>query len=171
MSKLYFNKKNMGEYTNSEKLAQLKVEKGEWKEYGETENEIVMQGDGSGYCFACDYIEPLDKVKQDKLAELKGERDKLEVEPIATPYGTFDYDEKARERINAAIIALDVQGADATITWTLADNTDAVVTANILRAVIALVAKRSNELHIRYRQLANAVADCATVDAVRVVEW
>lgn len=41
----------------------------------------------------------------------------------------YDYDSKARDRINAAIIALDVQGEGAKISWTTADNEDAVVTA------------------------------------------
>ena len=87
---LYYNKENKGEYTNNEKLARLKVKRGEWKEYGETEDEIVMQGDNSGYVFKTEYIEPIDNIVSEKLSELRAIRDKEEVEPIPTPYGLFD---------------------------------------------------------------------------------
>ena len=70
---------------------------------------------------------------------------------ILSPHNSFDYDDKARERINAAIIALSLQGEGATIDWTTADNQDVKVTANDLRMVIAAVAVRSNALHTAYR--------------------
>ena len=95
--------------------------------------------------------EPIENVKQHKIMELKRQRDAAEVEPIEYNGHSFDYDDKARERINAAIIALDVQGADASIDWTTADNQDVKVTANDLRMVIAAVAVRSNALHTAYR--------------------
>ena len=95
--------------------------------------------------------EPIENVKQHKIMELKRQRDAAEVEPIEYNGHSFDYDDKARERINAAIIALDVQGADASIDWTTADNQDVKVTANDLRMVITAVAVRSNALHTAYR--------------------
>lgn len=95
--------------------------------------------------------EPLEVIKQRKITELKYQRDKAEVEPINYNGHSFDYDDKARERINAAIIALSLQGEGATIDWTTADNQDVKVTANDLRMVIAAVAVRSNALHTAYR--------------------
>ena len=95
--------------------------------------------------------EPIENVKQRKILMLKRQRDKAEVQPIEYNGNLYDYDEKARDRINAAIIALDVQGADASIDWTTADNQDVKVTANDLRMVIAAVAVRSNTLHTAYR--------------------
>ena len=95
--------------------------------------------------------EPLENIKQRKILMLKRQRDTAEVEPIAYNGHSFDYDEKARDRINAAIIALSLQGADASIDWTTADNQDVKVTANDLRMVIAAVAVRSNALHTAYR--------------------
>lgn len=83
----------------------------------------------------------LDEVKAAKIAELKAERDSKEVKPITYNGNSYDYDDKARERINAAIIALDVQTAQtkatASIDWTTADNQDVKVTADDLRCVIA----------------------------------
>nr|DAQ89429.1 MAG TPA: tail fiber assembly protein [Caudoviricetes sp.] len=111
----------------------------------------------------------LDEVKADKVQSLKTERDSKEVEPITYNGNSYDYDDKARERINAAIIALDVQGADAYIDWTTADNADVRVTANDLRMVIAMVANRSNALHIAYRKAKDKVEQAATVAEVEAV--
>lgn len=95
--------------------------------------------------------EPLENIKQRKILMLKRQRDTAEVEPIEYGGHSFDYDDKARDRINAAIIALSLQGEDASIDWTTADNQDVKVTANDLRMVIAAVAVRSNALHTAYR--------------------
>lgn len=111
----------------------------------------------------------LDEVKAAKIADLKAERDSKEVEPITYNGNSYDYDDKARERINAAIIALDVQGADASIDWTTADNADVKVTANDLRAVVASVARRSNTLHIAYREAKDKVEQATTVAEVEAI--
>ena len=95
--------------------------------------------------------EPLEVLRQRKITELKYQRDKAEAEPIEYNGHSFDYDDKARDRINAAIIALSLQGEGASIDWTTADNQDVKVTANDLRMVIAAVAVRSNALHTAYR--------------------
>lgn len=95
--------------------------------------------------------EPIENIKQRKILMLKRQRDTAEVEPIEYGGHSFDYDDKARDRINAAIIALSLQGEGASIDWTTADNQDVKVTANDLRMVIAAVAVRSNALHTAYR--------------------
>lgn len=95
--------------------------------------------------------EPIENVKQRKILMLKRQRDTAEVEPIEYNGHSYDYDDKARDRINAAIIALSLQGEGASIDWTTADNQDVKVTANDLRMVIAAVAVRSNALHNAYR--------------------
>ena len=101
-----------------------------------------------------------EELKQQKIQELKWERDRKEVEPIAYNGHTYDYDDKARDRINAAIIALDLQGEKASIEWTLADNSNITVTANDLRVVIGAVAVRSNALHVAYRTAKEKVEVC-----------
>lgn len=95
--------------------------------------------------------EPIETLRERKIMELKRQRDVAEVEPIEYNGHSFDYDDKARDRINAAIIALSLQGEGASIDWTTADNQDVKVTANDLRCVIAAVAVRSNALHNAYR--------------------
>lgn len=113
--------------------------------------------------------EPIEILRERKIMELKAERDSKEVEPIEYGGNSYDYDDKARDRINAAIIALDVQGADASIDWTTADNKDVKVTANDLRAIVAAVAVRSNHLHIAYRTAKAQVEAAGTADEVRAV--
>lgn len=115
--------------------------------------------------------EPLEVIKQRKIEELKYQRDKAEVEPIAYNGYSYDYDSKARDRISAAIIALDLQGADADIAWTTAGNQDVSVTAADLRAIVAAVAVRSNALHIKYRRLKQQVQACSSAGDVEAIKW
>ncbi len=110
----------------------------------------------------------LNEVKANKINELKGIRDTKEVEPIRTDKGLFDYDEKARDRIKDAMVALKYSG---TIEWTLADNTDVSVSQLDLENVIMAVASRSNELHITYRNLKERVNAAQTVEEVNAIVW
>lgn len=113
--------------------------------------------------------EPLENVRAHKIFELKAERDNKEVEPIAYDGHLYDYDSKARDRIAAAIIALDVQGEGAKISWTTADNEDAEVTAADLRAIVAAVAVRSNLLHIAYRTAKAQVEAAQSKDEIDII--
>lgn len=113
----------------------------------------------------------LEEVKAAKIAGLKAERDSKEVEPITYNGNSYDYDDRARERINAAIIALDVQGADASIDWTTADNAEVKVTVYDLRAIVAAVAVRSNALHIAYRKAKEKVEAATTAADVEAVTF
>lgn len=113
--------------------------------------------------------EPLENIKQRKILMLKRQRDTSEVEPIAYNGHSYDYDSKARDRISAAIIALELQGEGATIEWTTADNADVKVTAQDLRRVIAVVAQRSNALHVAYRAAKDKVEQSTTVADVEAV--
>lgn len=111
--------------------------------------------------------EPIENIRARKILELKRQRDAAEVEPVEYGGHLYDYDSKASDRISAAIIALDVQGEGAKISWTTADNEDAVVTAADLRAIVAAVAMRSNALHVAYRTAKAQVEAAGTADEVR----
>lgn len=113
--------------------------------------------------------EPLENIRARKIMELKRQRDDAEVEPIAYGGHLYDYDSKARDRIAAAIIALDVQGDGAKISWTTADNEDAVVTAQDLRMIIAAVAVRSNALHTAYRAAKAQVEAAQSKDEIDTI--
>ena len=128
----------------------------------------------TGKPIQCVIIPPaLEVIKQRKNAELKVQRDEAEVEPITYQGYSFDYDSKARERINAAIIALEVlevAGASPTLTWTTADNQDAKVTASDLRNIIAQVALRSDKLHTAYRKAKERVVAATTKEELNTIE-
>lgn len=112
---------------------------------------------------------PLEDVKDNKINELKAARDAEEQTPVSYGGYLWDFDDKAIQRINGAIIAL---GESGTITWTSADNEEIKkVTAADLRGVISASALRSNELHIKYRQLREQVENAKTVEDVKAVQW
>lgn len=113
--------------------------------------------------------ESLESVKEHKILTLKIQRDNLEVEPIIYNGHLYDYDSKARDRISAAIIALELQGEGATIEWTTADNADTPVTATDLKMIIAAVAVRSNKLHTAYRIAKEKVEEATTAADVEAV--
>ena len=115
--------------------------------------------------------ESLESVKEHKILTLKIQRDNAEVQPIEYKSNLYDYDEKARDRINAAIIALELQGEGATIDWTTADNADTPVTANDLKMIIAAVAVRSNKLHTAYRIAKEKVEEATTAADVEAVTF
>lgn len=117
-----------------------------------------------------EYVAPtFEEIVAAKLAELKATRDTLETEPIEYQGNRYDYDDKARDRINAAIIALDISGQS--IEWTTADNTNVAVTADDLRGVVANVAVHSNELHIKYRELKEQILACTTKEELDKIQW
>lgn len=139
---------------------------------GNAGGEYIIADDGSVYPKPVPTdAELLATAKPAKIAELKAERDAREVEPIEYGGNLYDYDDKARERISAAIIALDLQGAGADIAWTTADNQDISVTAADLRAIVAAVAVRSNALHIKYRRLKQQVQACSSAGDVETIKW
>ena len=113
--------------------------------------------------------EPIEYLKERKIETLKMQRDEAEVEPIIYQGYSFDYDDKARERINAAIIALEVAGTSAVLTWTTADNQDVKVTASDLRGIIAQVALRSDKLHTAYRKAKEKVEAAITKEEVEAI--
>ena len=114
-------------------------------------------------------VKTLEQLKQDKILALKTIRDTEEVNPIAYNGNLFDYDDKARDRINSAIIALSITGQS--IEWTTSDNTNVAVTAQDLRNIIAAVALRSNDLHVKYRELKEQVLACTTAEEVAEIVW
>ena len=148
------------------------------EQYTETDRVIIPLVDG-GFAFE-DEVNLEEEVKRKvekefneakitKVESLKNMRDTLEVEPIEYNGNLFDYDDKARDRINSAIIALSITGQS--IEWTTADNTNVLVTADDLRGIVAAVAVRSNELHVKYRELKELVEVCTTKEEVDYISW
>lgn len=131
--------------------------------------EYIKDVVNGGYIVKPPVVPTLEEAKASKLAELKGIRDSKEVEPVEFYGHRYDFDTKSFDRINAAIIALDqTHGA---IGWTTADNSVVEVNADTLRGVIAAAAVRSNELHVTYRGLKEAVQAATTQEEVESINW
>ena len=151
-----------------------KIYKHDMKNYTECANwcngnNATIEDKGEYYECVAIPAPSLDELKQDKINELKSTRDTLETEPIEYNGNRYDYDDKARDRINAAIIALDISGQS--IEWTTADNTNVAVTAQDLRNIIANVAVRSNKLHTAYRVAKEKVEEATTAADVEAVTF
>ena len=110
--------------------------------------------------------EPIETLRERKILMLKRQRDKAEVQPIEYNGNLYDYDEKARDRINVAIAAL---GDTGSISWTTADNKEVTVTGVDLRSVLIEVAKRSIALHKAYRAAREKVLNATTKEEVEKV--
>ena len=145
-----------------------------WEEPLEEKEGYKIKWNGEAWEYEEIPVEPepepptLEEVKEQKINELKSIRDTKEVEPIRTDKGLFDYDEKARDRIKDAMVALKYSSK---IEWTLADNTDVSVSQLDLENVILAVASRSNDLHIKYRELKQRVNAAQTVEKVEAIVW
>ena len=111
----------------------------------------------------------LDEVKAAKIKELKEQRDTQEVEPILYQGYLFDYDAKARERINAAIIALENVDTGDGLIWTTADERDVPVDVYDLRSIIEQIALRNNKLHAAYRNAKAQIEAATTQEEVDIV--
>ena len=152
--KFYKSNYNQGEYAKC----------AEWC----NENKATIEDKGEYYECVAIPAPTLDELKTQKLTELKTIRDNEEVKPIAYNGNLFDFDDKARDRINSALIALSITGQS--IEWTTADNTNVAVTADDLRGVVANVAVRSNELHIRYRNAKAKIEEAQTAEELEAIE-
>ena len=111
----------------------------------------------------------LEETKEMQINHLKAVRDNKEMEPVVYNGNRFDFDQKSYERITAAIYALDISGG--TINWTTADHNAVPVTSNDLRGVISAAAARSNILHIKYRQLKDAITEANDKQTVLSTAW
>ena len=140
-----------------------------YQSIGMEEMEVEQAYNGEWYIKGYAPTQSLDELKVYKINELKTTRDTEEVKPIEYNGNLFDFDDKARDRINSAIIALSITGQS--IEWTTADNTNVLVTADDLRGVVANVAVRSNELHVKYRELKEHVESCTTKEELDSIKW
>lgn len=94
---------------------------------------------------------PLERCKEIMINAAKMRRDGAEVAPVEYNGNTYDFDTKSRDRLDIALKALSAQGEGATISWAMADNTTATITAADIMGVFVTSAIRSNTLHEQYR--------------------
>lgn len=116
------------------------------------------------------YVPALDELKASKLNAAKMHRDTAEIAPIEYEGNTYDFDTKSRDRLDIALKALSVQGEEATINWTMADNTTVTITATDIMGVFIQSAVRSNALHEHYRSIKEKVEAAQSVEDLNKIE-
>lgn len=112
----------------------------------------------------------LEEIKLQKIEALKQERTSREEAPVEFNGKLWDFDAKSRDRITAAITALEVSEMEY-IVWTAYDDTSSTLTANDLKGIIATAAMRGNELHEQYRILRDAVNAATSKEEVDAISW
>lgn len=112
----------------------------------------------------------LEDVKANKKLELKYERDTREVALINYKGKQFDYDAKARERLNIARQALEDNNLPKQM-WTCADNTTIELTVADFKALNTLAAQRSGQLHEQYNKLKGYIDTLKIIEDVEVVNF
>lgn len=113
----------------------------------------------------------IEDVKANKIAEFKSRRDTEEVAPIEYNGYTFDFDDKARERLRIAREALTDAGGEGSIDWTTADNKRVTLTVADFAQINCVAALRSNTLHVKYNQLKAEVEKAQTGEEVEKIKW
>lgn len=105
-----------------------------------------------------------------KINELKGKRLEIESSPIEHNGNLFDYDVLARERLSIARQALEDAGGGS-IAWTTADNGTEDLTVSDFAAITAKAAARSNDAHIKYREIRQLVDEAKTKENLEKITW
>ena len=113
--------------------------------------------------------EPLDEAKARYIKAAKAYRDTQEVTPVTYNGNTFDYDDKARERLLIARTAIEDAGGTGTIDWTLADQSRVTIGLNDFKGINAAAAIRSNTLHVNYTNTKAAILAAETVEEMEIV--
>lgn len=113
----------------------------------------------------------LEDVKALKIAALKCERDRREVEPVQTTKGLFDYDDKSRDRLTIARQALMDNDSIPFLSWTTADHQRVPLAISDFAEINFMAAYRSNLLHFKYNELKELVNACETVEEVDAIAW
>ena len=111
-----------------------------------------------------------EELKKRKVRELKWERDRKETLPITYKDKSFDYDDKARERMRIAQQALEDNNIPSQ-TWTCADNSITELTVADFKALNTLAAQRSGQLHEQYNKLKGYIDTLKIIEDVEVVNF
>ena len=112
----------------------------------------------------------------DAWARIKAFRTLAEREPLPVGPLTFDADEASQQRIAGAVQMAQLaiaSGQDAgwSITWTLADNTAATLTAAQMIGVGLALAARTSAIHAKGRDLRAQIDAAGSLDDLNAITW
>lgn len=112
----------------------------------------------------------LEEIKDNKITELKYERDRREQLPIEYNRKTFDYDDKSRERLRIAKTRIIQKELEYQL-WTCADNTFYQLTAEDIDNIDVAAGDRSTALHYQYNKLKILIASFETKEEVEAITF
>ena len=114
----------------------------------------------------------LEEKKEQKILEFKNKRNQEEIALISYQGHLYDYDDLSRERIRIARDFLADNNA-VSIIWTTADTPNQevkLVIADFI-GINNIAARRSNELHVKYRDLKAKVEAATNEDELNAITW
>ena len=122
--------------------------------------------DASGWVL----VPTLAGLRASRWAQLREQRDALEISPLTVLGNLFDVNERAVARISLAIKQAEARPGWST-DWTLADNSTVLVTDSDLVLVLLELAARGEWLHKTGRLLRGQIASATTAAQVAAVQW
>lgn len=112
--------------------------------------------------------EPLDHVQRNRIVSFKNNRFVDESNPIIYNDHEYDFDERSRERLLMAYLALDQIDS---ITWSDTKGIQSTLTKSDISKIFLVGLKRSDKLYEIYKEMKQKVMDCKTTEEVRNLEW
>lgn len=116
----------------------------------------------------------LPEIKDEKWEVVKSAREAAVNAPLATPYGTFDCDARARTSITDAVLllkSLEDLGTPDSIDFTLADNSVITLTTAQMVSVGLLLGQKVQAAYTRARDLRAQIEAATTAAEIEAVEW
>lgn len=109
-------------------------------------------------------------------ARIKAARADAETAPITVGLYTFDADDSSQQRIAGAVQMASLavaagQGADFSISWTLADNTTATLSATEIIAVGLSLGQQISAAHARSRVLRAQIDAATSAEELNLINW
>ena len=116
----------------------------------------------------------LSDLKSAQWTQIKQARAAAIQNPLVTPYGTFDADEKSRTAITDSVLLLQTlskRGRPQTIKFTLSDNTSIDLSVSQMEDVGLLLGEKTNLAFERARVLREQIEAATTKEQVEAIVW
>ena len=117
---------------------------------------------------------PLSELKALRWTAIKGDRETQINTPLVTPFGSFDADPASRSNISDAVLLMNnlvAAGQSPTITYTLHDNAEVVLTAAQMVTVGLLLGQKVQTAFGTARTLRASIDAATTAVEVAAVSW
>ena len=157
---------------NTKKLAVgLGTNSAFYESVGMVEMEVEQAYDGQWYVKGYAPLQPLEQLKEEKIAAFKECRNAEEVLPIGWNGYLYDYDSDSRERMRIKRQDIEDKGGTGKILWTLADNEQTEIGLNDFIGINSVAAERSESLHDKYNSLKAKVEAAASIEELENIIW